>query len=38
EAARVRRCEAARCDDLFLDATRNGNQRFCSARWYGAGC
>ena len=30
EAARVRRCEAARCDDLFLDATRNGNQRFCS--------
>jgi predicted RNA-binding Zn ribbon-like protein len=30
EAERLRRCEAARCDDLFLDATRNGNQRFCS--------
>jgi hypothetical protein len=30
ETDRLRRCEAARCDDLFLDSTRNGNQRFCS--------
>ncbi|MFF1817216.1 CGNR zinc finger domain-containing protein [Kribbella sp. NPDC058245] len=30
EAERVRRCAATRCDDLFLDATRNGSQRFCS--------
>ncbi|WP_141857591.1 CGNR zinc finger domain-containing protein [Kribbella jejuensis] len=27
---RVRRCEAVRCDELFLDATRNRTQRFCS--------
>ncbi|TDD30039.1 CGNR zinc finger domain-containing protein [Kribbella turkmenica] len=27
---RLRRCEAARCEDLFLDATRNRSQRFCS--------
>ena len=30
EAARLRRCEAVRCDDLFLDSTRNRTQRFCS--------
>ncbi|MGW6197243.1 CGNR zinc finger domain-containing protein [Kribbella sp. NPDC055110] len=30
EAERLHRCEAERCDDLFLDSTRNGNQRFCS--------
>ncbi|TDO57405.1 putative stress-induced transcription regulator [Kribbella sp. VKM Ac-2571] len=30
EGQRLRRCEAGRCDDLFLDSTRNGNQRFCS--------
>jgi predicted RNA-binding Zn ribbon-like protein len=27
---RLRRCEAARCEDLFLDSTRNRTQRFCS--------
>ncbi|GAA1597952.1 CGNR zinc finger domain-containing protein [Kribbella hippodromi] len=27
---RLRQCEAARCDDLFLDSTRNRTQRFCS--------
>jgi CGNR zinc finger protein/putative stress-induced transcription regulator len=27
---RLRRCEATRCDDLFLDSTRNRTQRFCS--------
>jgi predicted RNA-binding Zn ribbon-like protein len=30
EAARLRRCEAVRCDDVFLDSTRNRTQRFCS--------
>ncbi|MFK4084126.1 CGNR zinc finger domain-containing protein [Kribbella sp. NPDC020789] len=30
EAERLRRCAATRCDDLFLDSTRNGSQRFCS--------
>ncbi|MEU4193291.1 CGNR zinc finger domain-containing protein [Kribbella sp. NPDC026611] len=30
EVERVRRCEATRCDDLFLDSTRNRTQRFCS--------
>ncbi|MEV0284040.1 CGNR zinc finger domain-containing protein [Kribbella sp. NPDC050820] len=27
---RLRRCEATRCEDLFLDSTRNHTQRFCS--------
>jgi predicted RNA-binding Zn ribbon-like protein len=27
---RLRCCEATRCDDLFLDSTRNRTQRFCS--------
>ncbi|TWD81352.1 CGNR zinc finger protein [Kribbella amoyensis] len=27
---RLRGCEATRCDNLFLDATRNRTQRFCS--------
>jgi hypothetical protein len=27
---RLRRCDAARCEDLFLDSTRNRTQRFCS--------
>lgn len=27
---RLRRCEAIRCEDLFLDSTRNRTQRFCS--------
>ncbi|MEV5964502.1 CGNR zinc finger domain-containing protein [Kribbella sp. NPDC051952] len=27
---RLRGCEATRCDDLFLDSTRNRTQRFCS--------
>ena len=27
---RLRRCEAIRCDDLFLDSTRSRTQRFCS--------
>jgi hypothetical protein len=31
QVERLRRCEAARCDDLFLDSTRNRTQRFCSA-------
>lgn len=26
----LRRCSAERCDNLFLDATRNHTQRFCS--------
>jgi hypothetical protein len=26
----LRRCDAERCDNLFLDATRNHTQRFCS--------
>ncbi|HWD83768.1 MAG TPA: CGNR zinc finger domain-containing protein [Kribbella sp.] len=30
ELERVRSCEAARCDELFLDSTRNRTQRFCS--------
>jgi hypothetical protein len=30
ELERVRRCEAVRCDELFLDSTRNRTQRFCS--------
>ena len=30
EVHRLRRCEATRCDDLFLDSTRNRTQRFCS--------
>ena len=30
ELERVRHCEAVRCDELFLDATRNRTQRFCS--------
>jgi len=30
EIHRLRRCEATRCDDLFLDSTRNRTQRFCS--------
>lgn len=30
ELERVRRCAAARCDDLFLDSTRSRTQRFCS--------
>ena len=30
QVERLRQCEAARCDDLFLDATRNRTQRFCS--------
>ncbi len=30
DVERLRRCEAARCDDLFLDTTRNRTQRFCS--------
>ncbi|GAB2677888.1 CGNR zinc finger domain-containing protein [Kribbella swartbergensis] len=27
---RLRRCAATRCEDLFLDSTRNRTQRFCS--------
>jgi predicted RNA-binding Zn ribbon-like protein len=27
---RLRRCDAERCDNLFLDSTRNHTQRFCS--------
>ena len=27
---RLRRCEATRCEDLFLDSTRSRTQRFCS--------
>jgi len=27
---RLRRCEASRCEDLFLDSTKNRTQRFCS--------
>ncbi|MGW6282692.1 CGNR zinc finger domain-containing protein [Kribbella sp. NPDC055071] len=30
DVSRLRRCEAVRCDDLFLDSTRNRTQRFCS--------
>jgi hypothetical protein len=30
ELERVRRCEAVRCDEIFLDSTRNRTQRFCS--------
>ncbi|HET6987800.1 MAG TPA: CGNR zinc finger domain-containing protein [Kribbella sp.] len=30
DVERLRRCEATRCDDLFLDATRSRTQRFCS--------
>ena len=30
DVQRLRQCEAARCDDLFLDTTRNRAQRFCS--------
>ena len=30
DVERLRQCEAARCDDLFLDTTRNHTQRFCS--------
>ncbi|MDX2968741.1 CGNR zinc finger domain-containing protein [Kribbella solani] len=30
EKERLRKCEAARCDNLFLDSTRNRTQRFCS--------
>jgi predicted RNA-binding Zn ribbon-like protein len=30
EVDRLRRCCAERCDDLFLDTTRNRTQRFCS--------
>jgi hypothetical protein len=30
DVLRLRRCEAARCEDLFLDSTRNRTQRFCS--------
>ncbi|WP_165553335.1 CGNR zinc finger domain-containing protein [Kribbella capetownensis] len=30
DAHRLRRCEAERCEDLFLDATKNRTQRFCS--------
>jgi predicted RNA-binding Zn ribbon-like protein len=31
ELDRLRSCAAERCDNLFLDATRNHRQRFCSA-------
>ncbi|MFG1820278.1 CGNR zinc finger domain-containing protein [Kribbella sp. NPDC049174] len=27
---RLRRCEAVKCEDLFLDSTRSRTQRFCS--------
>ncbi|HEY3562580.1 MAG TPA: CGNR zinc finger domain-containing protein [Kribbella sp.] len=30
QVERLRQCEAVRCDDLFLDSTRNRTQRFCS--------
>ncbi len=30
DVERLRLCEATRCDDLFLDATRSRTQRFCS--------
>jgi hypothetical protein len=30
EVERLRRCEATRCEDVFLDSTRNRTQRFCS--------
>jgi predicted RNA-binding Zn ribbon-like protein len=30
ELDRLRHCAAERCDNLFLDATRNHRQRFCS--------
>ena len=30
DVERLRRCEATRCDDLFLDSTRSRTQRFCS--------
>ncbi|TDD61753.1 CGNR zinc finger domain-containing protein [Kribbella antibiotica] len=30
EAERLRRCAAERCDELFLDSTKNHTQRFCS--------
>lgn len=30
EVERLRRCEAIRCEDVFLDSTRNRTQRFCS--------
>ncbi|TDO50567.1 CGNR zinc finger protein [Kribbella sp. VKM Ac-2527] len=30
ERARLRICDADRCDNLFLDATRSRTQRFCS--------
>lgn len=30
DVARLRQCEAVRCDDLFLDTTKNRTQRFCS--------
>ncbi|MET7282325.1 CGNR zinc finger domain-containing protein [Kribbella sp. NPDC005582] len=30
DSERLRRCAAERCDDLFLDSTRNRTQRFCS--------
>ncbi|MGW4897168.1 CGNR zinc finger domain-containing protein [Kitasatospora sp. NPDC004240] len=29
-AERLRRCQAVRCEELFLDATRNHAQRYCS--------
>nr|WP_238350654.1 CGNR zinc finger domain-containing protein [Kribbella shirazensis] len=30
QAERLRQCAAVRCDNVFLDATRNHTQRFCS--------
>ena len=27
---RIRRCAADRCDDWFLDRSRNGNRRYCT--------
>lgn len=30
DSERLRRCAAERCDDLFLDSTKNRTQRFCS--------
>ncbi|WP_202796996.1 CGNR zinc finger domain-containing protein [Kribbella flavida] len=30
-AGRFGRCEASRCDAVYVDLTRNGSRRFCSA-------
>jgi predicted RNA-binding Zn ribbon-like protein len=31
-AGRLRRCEAAPCEEVFVDASKAGRQRFCSRR------